>query len=88
MFGRLFNGIANGARKVWGIVREPLRRLGSFALDNHQPLAVLTNAITSQSDNPYVRALGSGAVMGSALLSQKGFGKNYFNVPPPSMSGT
>jgi hypothetical protein len=87
MFGRFFNGFKASASKVFDLVKTPLRKLGSFVLQNHQPISALTNALTSQSENPYVKAIGSGAVLGSALLSQRGVGTNYFNVPQPQMSG-
>lgn len=84
MLRRLFEGLKSGAMKAFSVIKEPLRRVGSFIKQNHQPLAVLTNAITSQSDNPYVRALGSTAVAGSAYLSSKNIGNNYFNLQQPA----
>lgn len=82
MLRRLFEGLKQGAGRVFGAIKDPLRKLGQFALTHHQPISALINAATSQSENPYVKALGSGAVLGSALATRAGIGKNYASSPP------
>lgn len=86
MFGRFFNGARAVAGKVWDIVKTPLRTIGSFAVKNHQPIAMLLNQATQTSDNPYVRMIGTGAIGASALATRAGIGNNYLQ-PPPQMSG-
>jgi hypothetical protein len=82
MLRKLFQGLTKGAGRVFGVLKEPLRKLGQFAVEHHQPISALINAATSQSDNPYVKALGSGAVLGSALATRAGIGRNYASSPP------
>jgi hypothetical protein len=88
MLRRLFEGLKQGVGKVWGVVKEPLRRLGQFTATHHQPISALVNAVTSQSDNPYVKAVGSAAVLGSALATRAGVGRNYASSPPFNQSPT
>lgn len=64
MLRRLFEGLKQGVGRLFGVVKEPLRKIGQFAVQHHQPIAALVNAATSQSDNPYVRLIGTGAVAG------------------------
>jgi hypothetical protein len=88
MLRRLFEGIKQGAGRVVGLIKEPLRRIGSFVAQHHQPISALVNAVASQSENPYIKALGSGAVLGSALATRAGVGRNYASSPPFNQSPT
>jgi hypothetical protein len=86
MLRRLFDGIKQGAGKFVGVVKEPLRKLGQMALQHHQPISALINAATSRSENPYLKAVGSAAVLGSALATRAGYGVNYGNTAPFNQS--
>lgn len=86
MLRRLFEGVKQGVGKFFGVVKEPLRRIGSFIAQHHQPISALVNAAASQSQNPYIKALGSGAVLGSALATRAGVGQNYASSPPFNQS--
>lgn len=81
MLRRLFDGLKQGIGKFFAVVKEPLRKLGSFAVKNHQPLAMLINQATQTSDNPYVRMIGTGAIGASALATRAGIGNNYLQQP-------
>jgi hypothetical protein len=82
MLRRLFEGIKQGAGRVFGALKEPIQRLGQFAVKNHQPLAMLLNQAAQMSDNPYVRMIGTGAIGASALATKAGIGNNYLQPPP------
>lgn len=86
MLRRLFEGIKQGAGRFFSIVKNPLRKIGQMALQHHQPISALINAATSQSENPYVKAVGSAAVLGSALATRAGYGVNYGNTAPFNQS--
>lgn len=86
MLRRLFDGLKQGAGRVFGTIAPPLRRIGSVLLQHHQPISALINAATSQSENPYVKAVGSAAVLGSALATRAGYGVNYGNTAPFNQS--
>lgn len=81
-----FNAARAVASKVLGHTGAVLRKVGSFVKEHHQPVSALINAATSQSDNPYVKAIGSGAVLGSALATRMGVGRNYGTSPPFNQS--
>jgi hypothetical protein len=86
MLRRLFDGIKQGVGKVFGVIKEPLRKIGQFALTHHQPISALINAATSRSENPYLKAVGSAAVLGSSLATRAGIGGSYGNTPPFNQS--
>jgi len=83
MLGNFLNKAKSVAMRVLGQTGPVLKKVGNFVLTHHQPIAALTNAITSQSDNPYVKNIGSAAVLGSALATRAGIGRSYFNSSPP-----
>jgi hypothetical protein len=82
MLGNFLSRVKGIAQKALGATGTVLRKIGSFAVQHHQPISALVNAATSSSENPYVKALGSAAVLGSALATRAGVGKNYSNSPP------
>lgn len=84
MFGRFFNGVKAVVGKAWDVVKPTLRKIGEFAVKNHQPISMLLNSATQTSDNPYVRMIGTGAIAGSALATRAGIGTNYLQPPPQS----
>lgn len=81
MLRGLFDKFKQGAKSVWSVVKTPLRKLGQFAVQHHQPIAMLGSALASQSDNPTIKTLGAGLALGSAYLTQQGVGKNYLSSP-------
>lgn len=81
-----FNRLKGVATRVLGVTGNVIRKVGSFVKEHHQPLSALVNAATSQSENPYVKALGSAAVLGSALATRAGIGKSYGSSPPFNQS--
>jgi hypothetical protein len=82
MLGNFLNRVKGIAQKALGATGTVLRKVGSFVKEHHQPISALVNAATSSSENPYVKALGSAAVLGSALATRAGVGKNYTGAPP------
>lgn len=86
MLGNFFNRIKGVAGRVLGATGTVVRKLAGVIKEHHQPISALVNAATSQSENPYVKAIGSAAVLGSALATRAGVGKNYASSPPFNQS--
>lgn len=85
MLRKLFSGLKQGVGRMLGSIKEPIRKLGQFAISNHQPLAMLLNQATQASDNPYVRMIGTAGIGASALATKMGIGNNY--LQPPQQGG-
>jgi hypothetical protein len=81
MLGRFLGRVASATSKVIGNIAPVIRRIGSFAVTHHQPIAMLASGLAAQSSNPTVHKLGAAAALGSAFLTQKGIGKNYLQPP-------
>jgi hypothetical protein len=81
-----FNRVKGVAARVLGATGQVIRRVGGLIKEHHQPISALINAATSQSENPYVKAFGSAAVLGSAAATRMGVGKNYGSMPPFNQS--
>jgi hypothetical protein len=80
MLRRLFEGIKQGAGRVVGLIKEPLRRIGSTMVKYHQPISMITSGILASSSNPTLQKLGAGVALGSAYLTSKGVGNNYLGM--------
>jgi hypothetical protein len=79
MFGVL-NRVGSGIAKAFGVVKEPLRRLGQvgynvgrFAVQNHSTLAPLLHGIATASGNETARKITGGllALSQTATMRQK-----------------
>lgn len=81
MLGNFFNKAKSVAFKVLGQTGSVLKRVGSFAVQHHQPIAMLGSGLAAQSSDPTIQKLGAGLALGSAFLTQKGIGKNYLQPP-------
>ena len=82
--------VGRGAQKVYGMVREPLKKIGQigmsvgrFAVANHQPIAAALQGLSDM--NPQSRTLQSIAGVGmlaSGALTARGIGRDYLGVRP------
>lgn len=86
LLGTIWNIAKQGAGKVIGAVREPIRKLGQVGLgaakwgiQNHQSLALLAHGAGEASGNPTLKNIGNAALMGSGALTGLGVGKDYMN---------
>ena len=71
-------GEFGGALKRFGAAAMPvLRRVGDFAVNNHQGLALLGTGLAHASGNETAKQLASLGMMGSAYLTGKGIGHDY-----------
>lgn len=78
--GRRF-GEFGGAVKRFGAVMKPtLKRVGQFAIDNHQGLALLAHGVADATGNEHLKTLAGVGMMGSAALTAAGIGRDYLNA--------
>jgi hypothetical protein len=83
--------VGSGLNRAVGTIRHGVRRLGEiskpvgaalatgarFAVQNHQPIAMLMKAAGDASGNQTMQNVGNAAFAGSALLTARGVGQNY-----------
>jgi hypothetical protein len=76
--------LKNEVSKAFGALREPVKKLGQvgmatgrFIANNHQSLSMLAHAVGDASGNPTLKGIGNAAMIGSAIASACGYGKDY-----------
>jgi hypothetical protein len=76
MIRNLLGNIARGAAKVFGAIREPVRKfgqiagtVGKFALENHAQLALGAHALANMTGNPTAQKITGGVLAASTALT-------------------
>ena len=91
MFSNLLQRVKSGVSKTIGAMREPVRRLGqiassvgrgigavgSFVAQHHQPLALALKGAADMSGNATFKNIADMGLMGSAVATGLGIGKDY-----------
>jgi hypothetical protein len=89
MFGNMLQKAVSAGKRMFGTVGQTLRKfadttgrvvrkVGNFVVDNHQGIGLLTKGIGEASGNETLKKVGDAAMLGSAYLTTKGIGKDYW----------
>jgi hypothetical protein len=82
--------VGRGAQKVYGMVREPLKKIGQigmsvgrFAVANHQPIAMALQGVSDMMPNNRVlQGVAGAGMLASGALTARGIGRDYLGARP------
>jgi hypothetical protein len=74
---RLFGHAGGVVRKLADTTSQVVRKVGNFAISNHQGLGLLAKGIGDASGNETLKKVGDAAMIGSAYLTTQGIGHDY-----------
>ena len=76
MLKSILGKVSNVASKAFGAMKEPLKRVGQFAvqagkfsMDNHQYIAPLLHGVAMASGNPVAQKISAGLLSASQMAS-------------------
>jgi hypothetical protein len=69
-----FGKIANVARKAFGVIAPPLRKIGQFAATHHQAIATGLHGHAHSTGNETLKNISNVGLMASGVATAAGFG--------------
>jgi len=80
--GRVIGQIGDGLKRVGEMALPVLKSIGNFAVNHHQPIsALLQGASDLMPQNQLLKNVAGASLIGSAVLTGRGVGKNYYQRP-------
>jgi hypothetical protein len=81
---RILGQIGSTLKRVGETALPALKTVGNFVVNHHQPIsALLQGASDLMPNNTLLRNVAGASMLGSAVLTSRGVGKDYFNRRPP-----